>query len=188
MLEKQFPRIRVTNDSTQNTFRSMHYQLCLQGSYPAADVAKTTLEGYLNGLWEICEEASTAADPELVRHLRVTARRSSVALSIFSPLLSKKLVASFKQSLHELRRTAGATRDYDVLCERLQLHLPPESSSSGTQRSSIEQLLQLVAIKQIANRQSISAIRSQLMLWEWHSRVDDLTSSAQRNKKTTMIL
>ena len=183
MLEKKNPRIRVTGDSTQSTFRGRHNRLCLKGSYPAADVAKTTLEVYLNGLWKICEEASTAADPELVRHLRVTARRSSVALSIFSPLLSKKLVISFKQSLRELRRTAGATRDYDVLCERLQLHLPPESSSSGIQRSSIEQLLQLVAIKQIANRQSISAIRSQLMLWGWHSRVDDLINSTQRNKK-----
>ena len=131
MLEGPFPRIKVTLEGDQSIFRGIPERLRLQGSCYAADVATTTLRAYLNEVWKTCEEASTTADPEIVRHLRVTARRTSVALSIFSPLLSKALVASFKQSLRNLRRSAGAARDYDVLSERLQSHLPPESDSSN---------------------------------------------------------
>ena len=122
MLEKKIPQIRVTGDSTQSTFRGRHNRLCLKGSYPAADVAKTTLEVYLNGLWKICEEASTAADPELVRHLRVTARRSSVALSIFSPLLSKNLLfplnkafVNYDERLELHETMTSCARDYNYI-------------------------------------------------------------------------
>ena len=183
MLEEQFPRIKVTLDSYQSTFRSIPERLRLQGSCYAADVASTTLRAYLNEVWKTCEEASTTADPEIVRHLRVTARRTSVALSIFSPLLSKALVAFFKQSLRDLRRTAGAARDYDVLSERLQSHLPPESDSSNIQRSSIIQILQLVAIKQTMNRECIETIQSQLLLWGWHSRANAINAASKRNER-----
>ncbi len=183
MLEGQFPRIRLTADTYQNTFHGISERFRPQGSCYATDVARTTLRAYLDEVWKTCEKASTTVEPETVRHLRVTARRTSVALSIFSPLLPKTLVASFKQSLRDLRQTAGATRDYDVLSERLQLHLPPESGSSSIQRSSISQLLQLVTIKQTVNRASIMSLRSQLMLWGWHSRASDLTDLTQQKKK-----
>ena len=183
MLEGQFPRIRLTADTDQTTFRGISEQFRLQESCYATDVVITTLRTYLDEVWKTCEKVSTTADPETVRRLRVTAKRTSVALSIFSPLLSKKLVASFKHSLRSLRKTAGATRDYDVLSERLQLHIPPESSSSSIQRSSLSQLLQLVAIKQTVNRASIMSVRSQLLLWGWQSRSDDITAPTQQNKK-----
>ncbi len=183
MLEGQFPWIGLTTDTFQSTLHGTNERIRPQGSCYATDVARTTLRAYIDEVWETCEKASTTVDPETVRHLRVTARRTSVALSIFSPLLSKISIASFKQSLRELRQTAGATRDYDVLSERLQLHLPPESGSSSIQRSSISQLLQLVAIKQTVNRASIMSLRSQLLLWGWHSRANDLTDPPQQNKK-----
>ena len=58
----------------------------------ASDVATTTLHTLLNTVWEACTEASEpAADPETVRRLRVTSRRTLVALPSFRPYCRKQL-------------------------------------------------------------------------------------------------
>ena len=59
MLEGQFPRIRLTADTYQNTFHGISERFRPQGSCYATDVARTTLRAYLDEVWKTCEKAST---------------------------------------------------------------------------------------------------------------------------------
>ena len=146
----------------------------------ASDVVKTTLHTLLNTVWKACTEASeTTADPETVRRLRVTSRRTLVALSVFSPLLPKAIVSSFKQHLRDLRQTAGATRDYDVLSDRLQQHVPPTSDLHIAHDLFLDQILYLVAKQQNENRKSIHAMHSELSSWNWPLHVATIGSHVQ---------
>ena len=146
----------------------------------ASDVVKTTLHTLLNTVWKACTEASeTTADPETVRRLRVTSRRTLVALSVFSPLLPKAIVSSFKQHLRDLRQTAGATRDYDVLSDRLQQHVPPTSDLHIAHDLFLDQILYLVAKQQNENRKSIHAMNSELSSWNWPLHVATIGSHVQ---------
>ena len=146
----------------------------------ASNVVKTTLHTLLNTVWKACTEASeTTADPETVRRLRVTSRRTLVALSVFSPLLPKAIVSSFKQHLRDLRQTAGATRDYDVLSDRLQQHVPPTSDLHIAHDLFLDQILYLVAKQQNENRKSIHAMHSELSSWNWPLHVATIGSHVQ---------
>ena len=119
-------------------------------------------------MWKACTEASEAtADPETVRHLRVASRRTLVALSVFSPLLPRAIVSSFKQHIRDLRQAAGATRDYDVLTDRLQQHIPPTSDLHIAHDLFLDQILHLVAKQQNENRKSIHAMYSELSSGNW---------------------
>src|SRR5262245_16207437 len=53
-------------------------------------------------------------DPENVHQLRVATRRASAAVDIFGDLLPKRLFRRLKKRLRQLRRSAGAARDWDV--------------------------------------------------------------------------
>ena len=163
-----------------STLLSFRNQLSLHANHRASDVVITTLQILLNTVWQACSAASEpAADPKIVRHLRVTSRRALVALSIYSPLLPKKLTHFFKQHLRDLRQAAGVTRDYDVLSDRLYQHLPP---TSHTDDLFVYQLLQLVAKQQNENRKSISAIHSELSSWNWPLRVANVKNQVRQKK------
>ena len=153
----------------------------------ASDVVTTTLHTLLNTVWKACAEASEAtADPETVRRLRVTSRRTLVALSVFSPLLPKAIVSSFKQHLRDLRQAAGATRDYDVLSDRLQQLIPPTSDLHIAHDLFLDQILHLVAKQQNENRKSIHAMYSELSSWNWPLRVATIKSHV-KPKKTAYL-
>ena len=148
-----------------------------------SDVVTTTLQTLLNAVWKACTAASEpAADPETVRRLRVTSRRTLVALSVFSPLLPKAIVSSFKQHLRDLRQAAGATRDCDVLSDRLHQHIPPTSGLHTAHDLSLDQILNLVAKQQNENRKSIYAMYSELSSWNWPLRVATIKSHVQPKK------
>src|SRR5690349_7794695 len=53
-------------------------------------------------------------DPEFVHQLRVGTRRADAALRIFRPCLPRKVYKKARRRLRELRRAAGAVRDWDV--------------------------------------------------------------------------
>ena len=149
----------------------------------ASDVVTTTLQTLLNTVWKACTAAcEPTADPETVRRLRVTSRRTLVALSVFSPLLPKAIVSSFKQHLRDLRQAAGATRDYDVLSDRLHQHIPPTGSLHTAHDLSLDQILHLVAKQQNENRKSIYAVHSELLSWNWPLRVATIKSHVQPKK------
>jgi CHAD domain-containing protein len=53
-------------------------------------------------------------DPEHVHQLRVSTRRAGAALAIFASCLPEKIFRATKKRLRQLRRAAGAARDWDV--------------------------------------------------------------------------
>ena len=163
-----------------STLLSFRNQLSLHANHRASDVVITTLQTLLNTVWKACSAASEpAADPEIVRRLRVTSRRALVALSIYSPLLPKRLTRFFRQHLRDLRQAAGVTREYDVLSDRLYQHLTP---TSHTDDLFVHQLLQLVAKQQNENRKSICAMHSELSSWNWPLRVATVKNQVRPKK------
>ena len=63
---------------------------------------------------------SPAKDIERVHQFRVSTRRAGAALRLFAPCLPDKRRRRFRDSLRELRRAAGAARDWDVFFPLLQ--------------------------------------------------------------------
>src|SRR5579871_6443332 len=57
-------------------------------------------------------------DSEYVHQLRVGTRRADAALRIFGDCLPKKIYKKARRRLRQLRRAAGATRDWDVFLDR----------------------------------------------------------------------
>jgi CHAD domain-containing protein len=78
-----------------------------------------------------------------------------------------------------LRQTAGATRDYDVLSDRLQQHVPPTSDLHIAHDLFLDQILYLVAKQQNENRKSIHAMHSELSSWNWPLHVATIGSHVQ---------
>ncbi len=162
---------------------SLHNQLDCYANHRASDVVITTLQTLLNTVWKACAAASEpGADPEMVRCLRVTSRRALVALSVYSPLLPKAIASCFRRHLRDLRQAAGATRDYDVLSDRLHQHLPPTNSAHSAHDLSIHQLLQLVAKKQNESRKNIHAKHLELSSWNWPLRVATIKNQVRPKK------
>lgn len=182
-VEDKLPPPDGTGYAQGADFPSFRNQLPFSTDHPASDVVTTTLQTLLNNVWKACAAASEpAAHPETVRCLRVTSRRTLVALSVFSPLLPKAVVSSFKQQLRDLRRAAGATRDYDVLSERLHQHIPPTSDIHIVHDLFIDEILRLVVNQQSKNRKSIHAIYSELLSWNWPLRVAAIKKQVQPKK------
>ena len=149
-------------------------------NHSASDVVKTKLHALLTAVWNACVVANeSTADPEVVRHLRVSSRRALVALSTFAPLLPKAVVSTFKQKLRDLRQAAGMTRDYDVLCDRLRQHIPLRSDLHIANDSFVERVLQLTVKQQDQNRESLDTMYSELVSWEWPLRVAALKDQVQ---------
>jgi CHAD domain-containing protein len=67
-------------------------------------------------------------DPEYVHQLRVGTRRVGSALDIFSPCLPDRVYRAAKKRLRNLRRSAGAARDWDVFLAGLAQWLPQQSA------------------------------------------------------------
>lgn len=77
-------------------------------------------------------------DAEYVHQLRVGTRRAGAALDIFQSCLPEKVYKSARKNLRNLRRAAGAARDWDVFL----LHLVEESQRrSGRQRAGVDFLI-----------------------------------------------
>ncbi len=66
-------------------------------------------------------------DPEHIHQLRVSVRRAVAALDIFAPCLPRKVCRSSRRSIRDIRRAAGAARDWDVFLAHLPVELPKRS-------------------------------------------------------------
>ena len=149
-------------------------------NHSASDVVKIKLHTLLNAVWNACVVANeSTANPEAVRHLRVSSRRALVALSTFAPLLPKAVVSSFKQRLRDLRQAAGMIRDYDILCDRLHQHIPQQCNLHIVNDSFAEQVLRLAVKQQNQNRESLNVMCSELVSWEWPLRVATIKDQVQ---------
>jgi len=73
-------------------------------------------------------------DSEYIHQLRVGTRRAGAALKIFSLCLPKKAYKSARKHLREVRRAAGAARDWDVFLKAL----GEETNRPARQRPALE--------------------------------------------------
>jgi CHAD domain-containing protein len=89
---------------------------------PVSAAARRALEVRLAVVWHYLPLAAKRAseDVEHVHQLRVASRRAVAAVEIFRDLLPKRRARWLRKRLKEIRRTAGAARDDDVLALRLE--------------------------------------------------------------------
>lgn len=87
----------------------------------ADSLALRTLTERLGAVEALLRSASRRSnrDPESVHKLRVATRRAAVAIDVFADHLPVRVAAWWRKSLREIRRSADAARDADVLTERL---------------------------------------------------------------------
>jgi CHAD domain-containing protein len=92
---------------------------------PVAEAARRVLAVRLRVVRERLPLALTEADkdPEHVHQLRVGTRRARAALEIFSLCLPRKTRKRAAKCLKQIRRAAGAARDWDVFKETLTVRL-----------------------------------------------------------------
>jgi CHAD domain-containing protein len=88
---------------------------------PVSAAARRALEVRLAVVWHYLPLASRRAeeDEEHVHQLRVASRRAFAAVETFADLFPPRRARWIRKRLKEIRRTAGAARDYDVMLLRL---------------------------------------------------------------------
>src|SRR5437870_505346 len=104
----------------------------LKATTPLAEAARRVLQVRLGVVAKHLPLAlfESDKDPEHVHQLRVGTRRAAAALKIFESALKRKACKRGRQVLRQLRRAAGAARDWDVflndLAARLEKARPAE--------------------------------------------------------------
>lgn len=124
---------------------------------PVSAAARRTLEVRLAVVWHYLPLAArrAAEDVEHVHQLRVASRRAVAAIEIFEELLPRRRAKWLLKRLKEIRRTAGAARDDDVLAARL--------LQWSEQHPSVELVLQQVRRHREANQKPIRKIHRKLV-------------------------
>lgn len=124
---------------------------------PVSAAARRTLEVRLAVVWHHLPLASrrAAEDIEHVHQLRVASRRAVAAIEIFAELLPRRRARWLLKRLKEIRRTAGAARDDDVLAARLE--------QWSEQHPSVSLVLKQVRRHREANQKPIRKIHRKLV-------------------------
>src|SRR5580704_16113317 len=93
----------------------------LTASTPLVDAARRVLSVRLEVVHDYLPLAlhHWKEDPEHVHQLRVGTRRAGAALAIFATCLPGKMHRRLRKHLRQIRRAAGAARDWDVFIEAL---------------------------------------------------------------------
>jgi CHAD domain-containing protein len=93
----------------------------LTASAPLADAARRVLAIRLDVVRQYLGRAvrEPGKDSEYVHQLRVGTRRAGAALDIFATCLPEKTYRGARRALRNLRRAAGAARDWDVFLQAL---------------------------------------------------------------------
>jgi CHAD domain-containing protein len=88
----------------------------LEADTPLADAARHVLTVRLEVVRDHLPKAlhDSERDPEHVHQLRVGTRRAGAALQIFEKCLPSRELKKAKKRLRQIRRAAGAARDWDV--------------------------------------------------------------------------
>ncbi len=107
----------------------------LRGDMPVVTAARQGLRARLTPVRDLLPPAIFQADddPEHVHQLRVSTRRAGEALRIFAFCLPKKVYDKVRKQLRQVRRAAGAARDWDVFLEMLgqRRRKPPANRQPG---------------------------------------------------------
>ena len=98
----------------------------LTGHTPVEDAARRVLDARLSSVVHHLGKAlkEPFEDPEHIHQVRVSARRAVAALDIFALCLPRKVCRSARRSIRDVRRSAGAARDWDVFLAHLSVELP----------------------------------------------------------------
>src|SRR2546421_5497268 len=93
---------------------------------PAREAARLVLHRRLEAVIDALGPAlqNPTNDPEVVHRLRVATRRAGAALRIFRSLLPARQYRRARNRLRQLRRAAGAARDWDVFLAQLEKQRP----------------------------------------------------------------
>jgi CHAD domain-containing protein len=100
---------------------------------PATEAARRVLQARLDAVPHHLAPAVERPDedPEHVHQLRVATRRAAAALEIFADFLSKKTLRRTRRKLRDLRRAAGAVRDWDVFLIELTARTRGRQNAGG---------------------------------------------------------
>ena len=141
-----------------------------RGRLPVAKVAARQLRTRLTGVWTMLEAACRERhEPKRLHELRVASRRTLAALEGFGELVPPRQARWFSKQLRRIRRTAGETRDLDVLLDRLTKEPQPKGGPQDWQR-----LLIRLARHRDQSRRPLKKLRGKLRSAEWVSRVEKL--------------
>lgn len=112
----------------------------LERDMPMAKAARVVLDTHLGAVAKRLPQALHEADEdsEHVHQLRVSTRRGGAALRIFADCLSEKTYKAARKYLRQIRRSAGAARDWDVFLQTLTARL---GRAAVAQRSGLDFLL-----------------------------------------------
>ncbi len=112
----------------------------LKPDTPLAEAARHVLFVRLQVVKDYLPRAALEADDdsEYVHQLRVGTRRADAALRIFAGCLPKKVYRKARRRLKELRRAAGAARDWDVFLAEL---LKREQAADAKHRGGLHFLI-----------------------------------------------
>ncbi len=107
----------------------------IKNAEPSTTVSEVATESVRLRLESVSHYLPLAAkkaeeDSEYVHQLRVSTRRASAALRIYSDLLPRKGVKAIAKELRRIRKAAGDARDLDVLAARLGEELKGNESSN----------------------------------------------------------
>ncbi len=140
------------------------------GRLPASKVAarelRTRLTAVGKALRAVCQRRH---DPKRLHEVRVASRRTLAALEAFGEFVPPKHARWFAKRLRWIRRTAGETRDIDVLLDRL----AKESRPTGSPRD-WQQLLTRLARHRDRSRRPLKKLRGKLDSADWTGRVKKL--------------
>ena len=102
----------------------------LTAETPVADAARRVLTFRLEAVRDSLGQALRESDQnsDHVHQLRVSTRRASAALEVFSDCLPHKVYKAARRQLRAIRHAAGEARDWDVLLARLTTHTPEPSA------------------------------------------------------------
>lgn len=101
----------------------------------AVDVARRVVSQRFDVVWHFLPLAAKnrEEDIEYVHQLRVSTRRAAAAARLFRDLAKKKHFNQLSKELKRIRGAAGAARDLDVICLRLQQREDTGSEEGLTQ-------------------------------------------------------
>ena len=96
----------------------------LHGLRPDMPIVAAARHGLLARISPVRDHLSMAVkkadeDPEYVHQLRVSTRRAGAAVRIFATCLPGKVFKEIRRKLRNVRRAAGAARDWDVFLDTL---------------------------------------------------------------------
>lgn len=140
------------------------------GRLPASKVAARELRTRLTAVWKALRSVCQGRhDPKRLHGVRVASRRALAAFEAFGEFVPAKHGRWLAQRIRRIRRTAGETRDLDVLLDRLVKEPQAQEGSRDWQ-----QLLRRLVSQRDRSRRPLKKLLRKLESADWAGRVRKL--------------